>query len=190
MSGEENSNDFQYKEFPANAEPIIATITDLYKKVEEEQEESYENVNIRLPELIPSPSSTSNSDSGIGFKDNHLVQNHGNLGAGAQVGDGDGVADGAGVQGAVGGEDPAAANDSFNTERLDSQNSADNLRQSMQRYLANKHQHLKRASEQLVTNRSVKSLQIDFRTRIFIVFFCEIRRKAINNCQVAKLPNI
>ena len=43
--------------------------------------------------------------------------------------------------------------ESFNTERLDSQNSADNLRQSMQRYLATKHQHLKMASEKLLTNR-------------------------------------
>ena len=42
---------------------------------------------------------------------------------------------------------------SFNTERLDCQNSADNLRQSMQRYLASKHEHLKKASEQLVFNR-------------------------------------
>jgi hypothetical protein len=47
-------------------------------------------------------------------------------------------------------EDPE---ESFNTERLESQNSADNLRQSMQRYLATKHQHLKKASEQLLSNR-------------------------------------
>ena len=33
------------------------------------------------------------------------------------------------------------------------QTSADNLRQSMQRYLATKHQHLKKASEQLLSNR-------------------------------------
>ena len=96
-----------------------------------EEENVYENV---------SPPPSSNSDSGIGFKDTLT-----------------GVA--GGVHGAVGFAPPQEEvlledpEESFNTERLESQNSADNLRQSMQRYLATKHQHLKKASEQLLTNR-------------------------------------
>ena len=42
------------------------------------------------------------------------------------------------VAGAVGG----IADSSFNTEVLDSQHSAANLRQSMQKYLQSKHDHL------------------------------------------------
>ena len=49
--------------------------------------------------------------------------------------------------------------ESFNTERLESQNSADNLRQSMQRYLATKHQHLKMASEKLLAKPSENHLR-------------------------------
>ena len=57
----------EYKEFPANADPIIETIENLYKKISDyqqppilvEEENVYENV---------SPPPSSNSDSGIGFK--------------------------------------------------------------------------------------------------------------------------
>ena len=102
------------------------TIETLYKKLEEEPE--IEDDDDAYENISPPPPSLSNSDSGIGFKD----------GAAA-----------AAVP-AVPDPDPE---ESFNTERLESQNSADNLRQSMHRYLANKHQHLKKASEQLLTNR-------------------------------------
>ena len=138
--------ELEYKEFPANADPIIETIENLYKKTSdhqppvvilEDQENVYENV---------SPPPSSNSDSGIGFKDTLVGGAVGGVGGGALP-----------FAGAVPAlpeevllEDPE---ESFNTERLDSQNSADNLRQSMQRYLATKHQHLKKASEQLLTNR-------------------------------------
>ena len=138
--------DLEYKEFPANADPIIETIENLYKKTNDhqppvlvEEDNVYENV---------SPPPSSNSDSGIGFKDT-LV--------GGAVGGGVGGGGALAFAGAVPAlpeevllEDPE---ESFNTERLDSQSSADNLRQSMQRYLATKHQHLKKASEQLLTNR-------------------------------------
>ena len=141
--------DLEYKEFPANADPIIETIENLYKKVSEvsspvplaaEEENVYENV---------SPPPSSNSDSGIGFKDTATI------GGGAMGGGALGPPPGAGAgmapdQDMLLLEDPE---ESFNTERLESQNSADNLRQSMQRYLATKHQHLKKASEQLLSNR-------------------------------------
>ena len=141
--------DLEYKEFPANADPIIETIENLYKKVSEvsspvplaaEEENVYENV---------SPPPSSNSDSGIGFKDTAAI------GGGAMGGGALGPPPGAGAgmapdQDMLLLEDPE---ESFNTERLESQNSADNLRQSMQRYLATKHQHLKKASEQLLSNR-------------------------------------
>ena len=131
----------EYKEFPNNADSIISTIEDLYKKIsedviEEEEDAVYENV---------SPSS--NSDSGI-FKDS--------ISAMGAVG---GAAVGAGAAAAPPLLDTdindvnIVCDESFNSERLDNQNSADNLRQSMQRYLATKHQHLKMASEQLLNNR-------------------------------------
>lgn len=92
-------------------------------------------------------SPSSNSDSGI-FKDS--ISAMGAVGGGAVVG-------------AAAAAPPLLDTDlndvnivcdeSFNTERLENQNSADNLRQSMQRYLATKHQHLKMASEQLLNNR-------------------------------------
>ena len=43
----------------------------------------------------------------------------------------------------------SSGDDSFNTERLDEQNSAENIRSSMQKYLQSKQQHLRKASEQL-----------------------------------------
>ena len=49
--------------------------------------------------------------------------------------------------------------DSFNTEKLESQNSAENIRQSMQKYLHNKHEHLRRVSEQLVMNQNSDAKQ-------------------------------
>ena len=48
---------------------------------------------------------------------------------------------------------------SFNTEKLESQNSAENIRQSMQKYLHNKHEHLRRVSEQLALNHISESRQ-------------------------------
>ncbi len=45
------------------------------------------------------------------------------------------------------------ADESFNTEVLDSQHSAANLRQSMQKYLHSKQEHLKKSSQQLLDNR-------------------------------------
>jgi hypothetical protein len=44
--------------------------------------------------------------------------------------------------------------DSFNTGKLESQNSAENIRQSMQKYLHSKHEHLRRESEQLASTQS------------------------------------
>ena len=37
----------------------------------------------------------------------------------------------------------SSGDDSFNTERLDEQNSAENIRNSMQKYLQSKQQHLR-----------------------------------------------
>ena len=48
-----------------------------------------------------------------------------------------------------------AGEESFNTEKLESQNSAENLRQSMQRYLHNKNQHLRKVSEKLSSVETV-----------------------------------
>lgn len=53
------------------------------------------------------------------------------------------------IEGAIGGH----GDDSFNTELLDSQHSAANLRQSMQKYLQSKQEHLKKSSQQLIENR-------------------------------------
>ena len=68
-AGSEQSGDYsEYKEFPANADFIIETIENLYKKVpdvDQIEENVYENV---------SPPPSSNSDSGIGFKDNNVNQ--------------------------------------------------------------------------------------------------------------------
>ena len=47
----------------------------------------------------------------------------------------------------------AAGEKSFNSEVLESQSSAENLRQSMQKYLHNKHQHLVKVSEQLLVKK-------------------------------------
>ena len=130
----------EYKEFPNNADSIISTIEDLYKKIsedviEEEEDVVYENV---------SPSS--NSDSGI-FKDS--ISAMGAVGGGAAVG----AAAAPPLLDTDLNDVNIVCDESFNTERLENQNSADNLRQSMQRYLATKHQHLKMASEQLLNNR-------------------------------------
>lgn len=124
----------EYKEFPKTADPIIETIVDLFKKISDQIEEEADHDESNFYENV-SPPPSSNSDSGIGFKDNPA--------------------------GAVGGllENPDNFDDSFNTERLESQNSADNLRQSMQRYLASKHQHLKQASENLLNNRPSENLR-------------------------------
>ena len=56
------------------------------------------------------------------------------------------------VEGAHGGGG-GHGDDSFNTEVLDSQHSAANLRQSMQKYLQSKQEHLKKSSQQLIENR-------------------------------------
>ena len=119
-----------------NLYPLVfaETIETLYKKVEEEPELEDEDDDNAYENISPPPPSLSNSDSGIGFKDGAV---------------GGGVAPAIPPLPVV---DPDPE-ESFNTERLESQNSADNLRQSMHRYLANKHQHLKKASEQLLNNR-------------------------------------
>jgi hypothetical protein len=43
--------------------------------------------------------------------------------------------------------------ESFNSEMLDSQHSAENLRQSMQKYFQSKHEHLKKASQQYMETK-------------------------------------
>lgn len=58
--------------------------------------------------------------------------------------------DAVGASGGVGAVS-GLADCSFNTEVLDSQHSAANLRQSMQKYLQSKHDHLKKTSQQLVS---------------------------------------
>lgn len=145
-------NDNEYKEFPAVANPIIETIMTLYKKVFNEDDDEveanlYENI-VQNGGGLPSPPGSSNSDSGIGYKDTaeQLLQQQQQPQGAAQ-------------QQQLPQEVDEDEDDSFNTERLESQNSADNLRQSMQRYLANKHQHLKKASELLVTNRPTEFRQ-------------------------------
>ena len=52
------------------------------------------------------------------------------------------------------GNGSSSADDSFNTERLEDQNSAENLRQSMQKYLHSKQSHLMKVSEQLAMKSS------------------------------------
>ena len=52
-------------------------------------------------------------------------------------------------------ENGNAGEESFNTEKLESQNSAENIRQSMQRYLHNKNQHLRKESEKLSSVETV-----------------------------------
>ena len=44
---------------------------------------------------------------------------------------------------------PASPDSSFNTDRLESLQSAEHIRQSMQKYLADKHEHLKKTSQLL-----------------------------------------
>ena len=44
---------------------------------------------------------------------------------------------------------PASPDCSFNTDRLESLQSAEHIRQSMQKYLADKHEHLKKTSQLL-----------------------------------------
>ena len=60
----------------------------------------------------------------------------------------------AGAAGGVSLETSNFAEQSFNSEVLESQNSAENLRLSMNRYLHNKHQHLVKVSEQLASRNS------------------------------------
>jgi len=49
--------------------------------------------------------------------------------------------------------DPSSADASFNTDRLESLQSADNIRLSMQKYLQDKREHLKKTSQQMVERR-------------------------------------
>ena len=53
----------------------------------------------------------------------------------------------------------SSADDSFNTERLEDQNSAENLRQSMQKYLHSKQSHLMKVSEQLALKSGHSSIR-------------------------------
>ena len=89
--------------FPVNAEPIMNAVLSLYGPPPQPSP----------PEAGPEDSSDSNSDSGIGFRDPALL---------AQV-----PPASPGPPGALG------QDNSFNSEVLESQNSAENLRQSMQR---------------------------------------------------------
>ena len=45
---------------------------------------------------------------------------------------------------------PPSAENSFNCDRLAEMHSAESIRQSMQKYLQDKHEHLKKTSQQLV----------------------------------------
>lgn len=95
--------------FPANAEPIMNAVLSLYGPPQQQPEAG--------PEAAEDSSSDSNSDSGIGFRDPALLP----VGLGPPA-----TPDP--PAGAVG-----PADNSFNSEVLESQNSAENLRQSMQR---------------------------------------------------------
>lgn len=138
-----------FEEFPDNADPIIDAIMSLYGKQNDDSAVvgQPQQQPLASPSSSQSSSGSTNSDSGIGYRDEaHVAQQAGAVAPPIQ-------------------EEPRDLKeedymeDSFNTDRLDSQNSADNLRQSMQKYLASKHQHLKRVSQQLVANRPTEFRQ-------------------------------
>jgi len=56
---------------------------------------------------------------------------------------------------ALGLSNPGSADSSFNTDRLESLQSAEHIRLSMQKYLQDKHEHLKKTSQLLVDKNSV-----------------------------------
>merc|ERR1719187_1817886 len=53
---------------------------------------------------------------------------------------------------------PGSADSSFNADRLESLHSAENIRISMQKYLQDKREHLKKASQQMVERRRQSEL--------------------------------
>jgi len=185
----------EFEEFPPDARPIIRTVMSVYGKDQEREEEKQQQqpVNEDLnsassnSDVRSGTSSSTNSDSGIGYRDDadnillmypqsppvsvqqqqqHLL--HQEHLAGLEVEEN--VAneekerfdvrampppkDLATLSPEPGGASGGSLGDeSFNTEVLDSQHSADNLRQSMQKYLQSKQEHLKKSSQQLLDNR-------------------------------------
>ena len=199
----------EFDEFPHDARPIIKTVMTVFGKDQEEddfgkeqllqlQEPAHQQQQLAVvhqPQLSSNSSSSAgdvrsgtssstNSDSGIGYRDDPdhiLLMDPQSPPMGMPpVAETDADADAAAdadenviqenaeneekekldvrampppkdvaispeVVGAAGG----LADCSFNTEVLESQNSAANLRQSMQKYLQSKHDHLKKTSQQL-----------------------------------------
>jgi len=73
--------------------------------------------------------------------------------------------------------------ESFNSELLDSQHSAENLRQSMQKYFQSKHDHLKKTSQQFIGTKYTNSIaQSKMVRRVYLGLKVEPAEVRIWNC--------
>jgi hypothetical protein len=117
-----------FDEFPLDSDPIITAVMSTYGKSEKSKTSPSAksgNASSSVPgsSVESSPTKASNASSSSSRLDVRAMPFPRTAGA-------------------------SSGDDSFNTERLDEQNSAENIRQSMQKYLQSKHQRLKKVSEQ------------------------------------------
>lgn len=155
-----DENQTRCKEFPAVADPIIQVVMAVYGHKTPSSSGAAPNG--------PTSSNSSNGDSGI-FRDDAAAG-----GAAAASMQADKASQKVHPQSRSLDSSPqkldiramplprpstaaSSGDDSFNTERLDEQSSAQSLRQSMHKYLQSKQQHLKMVSEQLSTNSRTRS---------------------------------
>ena len=105
---------------------------------------------------LVSPAASSNSDSGIFRDDSAALRQTQQQQAQPEEPPRGASGGGLSVRAMPAPKNPSG-DDSFNTERLDDQNSAENLRQSMHKYLQSKQSHLKTVSEQLRKQQQASS---------------------------------
>lgn len=126
------SSESGFEEFPLDSDPIISAVMALYGKSDDKNDREMNKVLPPSVESSPAKSSVAESicsTSSVSKLDIRAMPFPRTAGG-------------------------SSGDDSFNTERLDEQSSADNIRQSMQRYLHSKQQHLKKVSEQLHQSNS------------------------------------